>query len=40
MKMDRFQMERTQCLFAHEARFSLSESGVLLLSLGELVAGK
>ena len=40
MKIDRFQMERTQCLFENEVRFNLSESGVLPLSLGELVAGK
>ena len=40
MKIDRFQMERTQCLFEKEVRFNLSESGVSPLSLGELVPGK
>ena len=40
MKIDRFQMERTQCLFENEVRFNLSESGVSPLSLGELVPGK
>src|SRR5262245_55056264 len=37
LKIDRFDMERTQCLYEHEVRFNLSESGVLPLSLGELV---
>ncbi len=40
MKIDRFQIERTQCLFENEVKFNLSENGVLPLSLGELVAGK
>jgi aspartate/methionine/tyrosine aminotransferase len=40
MKIDRFQMERAQCLFENEVRFNLSESGVSPLSLGELVPGK
>lgn len=40
MKIDRFKMERTQCLFENEVRFNLSESGVSPLSLGELVPGK
>ena len=40
MKIDRFQMERTQCLFENEVRFNLSESGVSPLGLGELVPGK
>lgn len=40
MKIDRFQMERTQCLFENEVRFNLSESGVSPLTLGELVPGK
>jgi aspartate/methionine/tyrosine aminotransferase len=40
MQIDRFRMERTQCLFENEVRFNLSESGVSPLSLGELVAGK
>ena len=40
MKIERFQMERTQCLFENEVRFNLSESGVSPLNLGELVRGK
>jgi aspartate/methionine/tyrosine aminotransferase len=40
MKIDRFQMERTQCLYEKEVKFNLSESGVSPLSLGELVPGK
>jgi aspartate/methionine/tyrosine aminotransferase len=40
MKIERFQMERTQCLFEHQVKFNLSESGVSPLSLGELVPGK
>ena len=40
MKIERFQMERSQCLFENEVRFNLSESGVSPLSLGELVRGK
>jgi len=40
MKIDRFQMERTQCLYENEVTFNLSESGVSPLSLGELVPGK
>jgi len=38
MKIDLFKMERTQCLFENEVEFNLSESGVLPLSLGELVS--
>ncbi|MDX1404982.1 MAG: aminotransferase class I/II-fold pyridoxal phosphate-dependent enzyme [Woeseiaceae bacterium] len=37
MKIERFQMERTQCLYENEVDFNLSESGVYPLSLGELV---
>lgn len=40
MKIDRFQMERAQCLFENEVKFNLSESGVSPLSLGELVTTK
>ena len=40
MKIDRFTMERTQCLYENEVKFNLSESGVSPLSLGELVPGK
>src|SRR3990172_3287982 len=38
MEIDLFKMERTQCLFENEVEFNLSESGVLPLSLGELVS--
>ena len=37
MKIDRFQMERTQCLYENEVDINLSESGVAPLSLGDLV---
>ncbi len=37
MKIDRFEMERTQCLFENEVEFNLSESGVLPLSVAELL---
>lgn len=37
MKIDRFQMERTQCLFENEVRYNLSESGVAPLCLADLV---
>lgn len=40
MKIDRFQMERTQCLYENEVRFNLSESGVWPLTLGEIVTSK
>ena len=40
MKIERFQMERTQCLFENEVRFNLSESGVSPLSISDLVPGK
>jgi len=40
LKIDRFQMERTQCLYENEVEFNLSESGVSPLSLGELVPGR
>jgi aspartate/methionine/tyrosine aminotransferase len=40
MKIDCFQMERTQCLYENEVRFNLSESGVLPLRLGELASSK
>ncbi len=38
MEIDLFKMERTQCLFENEVQFNLSESGVLPLTLGELVS--
>lgn len=37
MRIDRFQMERTQCLYENEVDINLSESGVAPLSLGDLV---
>ncbi len=40
MKIERFQMERTQCLFENEVRFNLSESGVSPLSISDLVPGR
>src|SRR5262245_25104320 len=36
MRIDRFQMERTQCLYENEVRWNLSESGVLPLNVREL----
>lgn len=39
MKIDRFHMERTQCLYENEVKYNLSESGVLPLTLGDLVSG-
>jgi aspartate/methionine/tyrosine aminotransferase len=37
VEIPRFQMERTQCLYENEVRYNLSESGVLPLSLAELL---
>jgi len=37
MKIDRFQMERTQCQYENEVRYNLSESGVLPLKIEEIV---
>ena len=37
MEIERFQMERTQCLYENEVEFNLSESGVWPLSLEELL---
>lgn len=37
MQVDLFRMERTQCLYENEVRFNLSESGVLPLSIEELL---
>ena len=39
MRIDRFQMERTQCLYENEVRWNLSESGVLPLRVEELLGG-
>src|SRR5215831_1785756 len=40
MKIDRFHMERTQCLYENEVRWNLSESGVLPLKVEELLDGE
>jgi aspartate/methionine/tyrosine aminotransferase len=40
MRMDRFQMERTQCLYENDVRWNLSESGVLPLRVDELLEGE
>lgn len=37
MEIERFQMERTQCLYENEVDYNLSESGVWPLSLQELL---
>ena len=39
MRIDRFEMERTQCLYENQVEFNLSESGVNPLSMQELVEG-
>ena len=39
MRIDRFQMERTQSLYENEVRWNLSESGVLPLKVEELLEG-
>ena len=36
MKIERFDMERTQCLYENEVRYNLSESGVLPMSIEEV----
>jgi aspartate/methionine/tyrosine aminotransferase len=38
MRLDLFAMERAQCLYEHEVRFNLSESGVRPLTVDELLA--
>jgi len=40
MRMDRFQMERTQCLYENEVKWNISESGVLPLRVEELLEGE
>jgi aspartate/methionine/tyrosine aminotransferase len=40
MRIDRFHMERTQCIYENEVRYNLSESGVQPLRVEELVADK
>lgn len=37
MKIDQFEMERTQCLYENEVEFNLSESGVQPLSIAEIL---
>lgn len=37
MKIDQFVMERTQCLFENEVEFNLSESGVMPLTIAEIL---
>lgn len=39
MRIDRFQMERTQCLYENEVEHNLSESGVLPLKVSEVLEG-
>jgi aspartate/methionine/tyrosine aminotransferase len=39
VRIDLFQMERTQCLYEHEVEFNLSESGVLPLRVEEILQG-
>jgi aspartate/methionine/tyrosine aminotransferase len=39
VRIDLFQMERTQCLYEHEVEFNLSESGVLPLTVEEILQG-
>ena len=39
MRIDRFHMERTQCLYENEVQWNLSESGVLPLRVEELLEG-
>jgi hypothetical protein len=40
MRIDRFQMERTQCLYENEVEWNLSESGVQPLRVEELLDGE
>lgn len=40
MRIDRFQMERTQCLYENEVEYNLSESGVQPLTPRELLDGR
>ena len=40
MRMDRFQMERTQCLYENSVKWNLSESGVEPLRVEELLDGE
>ncbi len=40
MRIDRFQMERTQCLYENEVQWNISESGVAPLRVEELLEGE
>ena len=40
MRIDRFQMERTQCLYENEVKWNISESGVAPLRVEELLEGE
>ena len=40
MHIDKFEMERMQCLFEHVVDYNLSESGVLPLKLSEFLASQ
>jgi aspartate/methionine/tyrosine aminotransferase len=40
LRIELFRMERTQCLYEHAVEFNLSESGVLPLSVEEVLAEK
>jgi aspartate/methionine/tyrosine aminotransferase len=40
MRIDRFDMERTQCLYENTVRYNLSESGVQPLRVEELLGGE
>jgi len=39
LRIDLFRMERTQCLYEHAVEFNLSESGVLPLTVKEILRG-
>ena len=39
MKIDKFEKERMQCLYEHSVDYNLSESGVLPLTVSELLGG-
>jgi hypothetical protein len=39
MKIEKFEMERMQCMYEREVEFNLSESGVLPMRLSELLDG-
>ena len=40
MRIERFDMERTQCLYENEGRFNLSESGMQPLSAAGAPRGR